>query len=48
LDKRQIALEQGLKERTVVVEYASLENSGAYAEALKALGNGAVRRLSDC
>jgi uncharacterized protein (DUF1330 family) len=44
-----VAREQGLKERTVVVEYPSLEkataayNSVAYAEALKALGDGAVR-----
>ena len=44
-----VAREQGLKERTVVVEYPSLEkataayDSAAYAEALKALGNGAVR-----
>jgi uncharacterized protein (DUF1330 family) len=44
-----IAREQGVKERTVVVEYASLEkataayDSPAYAEALKALGDGAVR-----
>jgi uncharacterized protein (DUF1330 family) len=44
-----IAREQGVKDRTVVVEYASLEkataayDSQAYAEALKALGDGAVR-----
>ena len=44
-----VAREQGLKERTVVVEYPSLEkataayDSAAYAEALKALGDGAVR-----
>ena len=44
-----VAREQGVKERTVVVEYPSLENaiaaydSPAYAEALKALGDGAVR-----
>jgi uncharacterized protein (DUF1330 family) len=44
-----IAREQGVKERTVVVEYASLEeataayDSAAYAEALRALGDGAVR-----
>jgi uncharacterized protein (DUF1330 family) len=44
-----IAREQGAKERTVVVEYPSLEkataaySSPAYAEALKALGDGAVR-----
>ena len=39
----------GLKERTVVTEFPSLEkataayDSAAYAEALKALGDGAVR-----
>jgi uncharacterized protein (DUF1330 family) len=44
-----VARELGLKERTVVVEYPSLEKataayeSAAYAEALKALGDGAVR-----
>jgi uncharacterized protein (DUF1330 family) len=44
-----VAREQGLKERTAVVEYPSLEkataayDSAAYAEALKALGDGAVR-----
>ena len=44
-----VAREQGVKERTVVVEYPSLEkataayDSPAYAEALKALGDGAVR-----
>ena len=44
-----VARERGLKERTVVVEYPSLEkattayHSAAYAEALKALGDGAVR-----
>jgi uncharacterized protein (DUF1330 family) len=44
-----VTREQGLKERTVVVEYPSLEkataayDSPAYAEALKALGDGAVR-----
>jgi uncharacterized protein (DUF1330 family) len=44
-----VAYEHGLKERTVVTEYPSLENatasysSPAYQEALKALGNGAVR-----
>jgi uncharacterized protein (DUF1330 family) len=43
------AREQGVKERTVVIEYPSLEkataayDSPAYAEALKALDNGAVR-----
>jgi uncharacterized protein (DUF1330 family) len=43
------AYEQGLKERTVVTEYPSLEkatasySSPAYQEALKALGDGAVR-----
>jgi len=46
-----VAFEHGLKERTVVVEYPSLEkataayDSPAYAEALKALGDGAVRDL---
>ena len=44
-----VAREQGVKERTVVVEYPSLEkataayDSPAYAEALNALGDGAVR-----
>ena len=44
-----VAREQGVEERTVVVEYPSLEkataayDSAAYAEALKALGDGAVR-----
>ena len=44
-----VAREHGLKERTVVVEYPSLETataaygSPAYAEALKALGDRAVR-----
>jgi uncharacterized protein (DUF1330 family) len=44
-----VAREQGLRQRTVVVEYPSLEtataayDSDAYAEALKALGDGAVR-----
>jgi uncharacterized protein (DUF1330 family) len=44
-----VAREHGLKERTVVVEYPTLEkataayNSAAYAEALRALGDGAVR-----
>jgi uncharacterized protein (DUF1330 family) len=43
-----VAREQGVKERTVVVEYPSLDkataayDSAAYAEALKALGDGAV------
>ena len=46
-----VALEHGLKERTVIVEYPSLEkaiaayNSPAYREALVALGDGAVRDL---
>jgi len=46
-----VAREQGVKERTVVIEYPSLKNataaydSPAYAEALKALGDGAVRDL---
>lgn len=44
-----VVLEHGLKERTVIVEYPSLEKaiaaygSAAYREALKALDNGAVR-----
>jgi uncharacterized protein (DUF1330 family) len=44
-----VAREHGLKERTVVVEYPSLEkataayDSAAYAEALKVLGDGTVR-----
>jgi uncharacterized protein (DUF1330 family) len=44
-----VAREQGVKERTVVAEYPSLEkaiaayDSPAYGEALKALSNGAVR-----
>jgi uncharacterized protein (DUF1330 family) len=44
-----VAREGGIKERTVVVAYPSLErataayDSAAYAEALKALGDGAVR-----
>src|SRR5271155_490036 len=43
------AYEHGRKERTVIAEFPSLENaiaaysSPAYAEALKALGDGAVR-----
>jgi uncharacterized protein (DUF1330 family) len=46
-----MAFEHGLKERTVIVEYPSLEravaayNSAAYGEALKALGDGAVRDI---
>ena len=44
-----MAFEHGLKERVTVVEYPSLEkaiaahNSTGYGEALKALGDGAVR-----
>jgi uncharacterized protein (DUF1330 family) len=44
-----VAREQGVKERTVVVEYPGLEKArasydgAAYVEALKALGDGAVR-----
>jgi uncharacterized protein (DUF1330 family) len=44
-----VAREQGAKERTVVVEYPSLEkataayDSSAYVEAINALGDGAVR-----
>jgi uncharacterized protein (DUF1330 family) len=43
------AYEHGLKQRIVIIEFASVENaiaareSPAYAEALKALGDGAVR-----
>ena len=46
-----MAYEAGLKERIVVSEFPSVENanaaynSPAYREALKALGNGAVRDL---
>ena len=48
-DGRAVAREHGLRERTVVTEFPSLEkataayDSAAYAEALKALGDGAVR-----
>jgi uncharacterized protein (DUF1330 family) len=44
-----VVREHGLKERTVITEFPSLEkataayDSAAYAEALKALGDGAVR-----
>ena len=44
-----VAHEHGVKERTVITEYPSLEKatacygSPAYQEALKALGDGAVR-----
>ena len=44
-----VVFEHGLKERTVIVEYPNLEKataaytSAAYGEALKALGDGAVR-----
>ena len=44
-----VALEDGLKERIVVIEYPSLEkavaaySSAAYGEALRALGDGVVR-----
>ena len=44
-----VAREHGVKERTVVIEYPSLEkataayDSAGYAEALNALGDGAVR-----
>jgi uncharacterized protein (DUF1330 family) len=44
-----VALEHGLKERTVIVEYPSLENataaysSPAYADAVKVLGSGVIR-----
>ena len=43
------AFEEGLRERTVIAEYPSLEKaiaareSAAYGEALKALGDGVVR-----
>ena len=46
-----VAFQHGLKERTVIVEYPSLEkaiaayNSAAYREALKALGDVAVRHI---
>ena len=46
---QRLPANRGVKERTVVVEYPSLEkataayDSPAYAEALKALGHGAVR-----
>lgn len=45
------AFESGQKERTVITEFPSVEqaiaayNSPAYQEALKALGNGAVRDI---
>jgi uncharacterized protein (DUF1330 family) len=48
-DNAVVALEYGLKERTVVVEYPSVAeavaayNCPAYREALKVLGDGAVR-----
>jgi uncharacterized protein (DUF1330 family) len=44
-----VAFEHGLKERTVIAEYPSLEKatasygSPAYQEALKVLGDGALR-----
>ena len=44
-----LVLEHGLKQRTVIVEFPTLEkataayNSAAYREALKALGDAAVR-----
>jgi uncharacterized protein (DUF1330 family) len=44
-----VAFEHGLKERTVLIEFPSLEKavaafgSAGYGEALKALGDGAVR-----
>ena len=49
LARGNAAVARGLKERTVVVEYPSLEkataayDSAAYAQALKALGDGTVR-----
>jgi uncharacterized protein (DUF1330 family) len=45
------AYEQGLKERVVISEFPSVEeaiaahDSAAYQDALKALGNGAVRDM---
>jgi len=44
-----VAFEHGIKERTVIAQYPSIEkatasyNSPAYQEALKTLGDGAVR-----
>lgn len=49
--KVAVAFEHGIKERTVVVEYPSLEkavaaySSPAYQTALKALGDGAIRDI---
>jgi uncharacterized protein (DUF1330 family) len=46
-----VVYEDGLKERTVIIEYPNLEKatasygSPAYQEALKALGDGAVRDI---
>jgi uncharacterized protein (DUF1330 family) len=46
-----VAFEHGLKDRTVIVEYPSVEkaiaayNSDAYGQGLKALGDGAVRDI---
>ena len=46
-----MAYESGLKERVVISEFPSVEkaiaahDSAAYQDALKALGNGAVRDL---
>jgi len=46
-----VAYESGLKERVVISEFPSVEkaiaahDSAAYQDALKALGNGAVRDL---
>lgn len=46
-----VAYESGVKERTVLIEFDSLaqaiaaHDSPAYQEALRALGNGAVRDL---
>jgi uncharacterized protein (DUF1330 family) len=48
-DNAAEAYEHGLKERIIITEFPSLEkataayNSAAYAEALRALGDGAVR-----
>lgn len=48
---RVISLEGGVEERTIVIEFDNIEaalahhKSEAYQEALKALGNGAVRDM---
>lgn len=49
-----VAYEQGLIERTTVIEFDSVEaavaahDSAAYQEALAALGDGAVREIRIC